>query len=403
MAGVARLMIPSIPSTDEGLKQYLTKLGNEQCQAIEGCIVAAKFDVERLDQAAQKSLRELWEGLRTQLGEIGQTISGFSPDRREQYKALNERVQNLTRYLQTSPAPANLSGTLPAQQGTQQSDLIVAQTNPHTNPVKPAQYTFCAAAFLEQALQRQPFDTRCITHSILKGVAVHQQASGRRPDTNPTILQVLTCGWLNLQLAARPIFGGRPQSADTQQTFYQDLLNRFAVGEAAILTKAPPTSAVYKSDVIEAPLTVAVYRFKDGYVVFNPHGSPEIGNRAYIKIFPSAEKLSQYLSTAFKFLDFPDYPNDDINPETGRDNPNMVEMTWVTLKESQGTQPSALALPAPAQANPRPAPAQAQADRAYLPMAVAGLALSGLGLLYILWRNGLGAASIRLSTENPEL
>ncbi|MBU6384141.1 MAG: hypothetical protein KGR16_07520, partial [Verrucomicrobia bacterium] len=174
MAGVARLMIPSIPSTDEGLKQYLTKLGNEQCQAIEGCIVAAKFDVERLDQAAQKSLRELWEGLRTQLGEIGQTISGFSPDRREQYKALNERVQNLTRYLQTSPAPANLSGTLPAQQGTQQSDLIVAQTNPHTNPVKPAQYTFCAAAFLEQALQRQPFDTRCITHSILKGVAVHQ-------------------------------------------------------------------------------------------------------------------------------------------------------------------------------------------------------------------------------------
>ncbi|MBX7066040.1 MAG: hypothetical protein K1X28_02300 [Parachlamydiales bacterium] len=233
-----------------------------------------------------------------------------------EYPALQLRYTEITQQLDALRVPISSERS----EEKENPDLIVADMNQYTGRrgMDASACTSCAAAFIRNVLRGNPLSIATIQSCIRQGQAAHDQASARvvrGANANLSAIDVLTHGDLNLRSAGRPI-SGRVKSTAPQE--YRNIMRGLERGRAAILTKAPYSSAIIRRE--------------NDYVYFDSHGEPETGNRAFIRTFRSEEDLCGYLAHKYGYIDFDDV---DFDIATGQDNPNMYELTFVEAAQIQ--------------------------------------------------------------------
>ncbi len=185
----------------------------------------------------------------------------------------------------------------------------------------------CAVAFLA-GLKQQASLQDAMEKSIPVGRAAHEAATKatKSPvNTNFNAQQIIQHGRLGLRELGKSVTG-RPTSLRNVSRHYRDTLIPALLDKArvrngltlAIFTKVPLSSAIACRHLPGG---------KHQFFFFDSHGEIATNNLAFVRTFNRAEGLCDYLANRYGFD--AEFPNVDFDLDSGQDNPNNYELTFV--------------------------------------------------------------------------
>lgn len=207
--------------------------------------------------------------------------------------------------------------------------LIVSKTNQYQAGGKNASIcTSCSAAFIQLIKENKPLTEQTIIESIREGNRIHETVTRNtkaQANTNFNAQQVVQHSGRGFKEIGKPVIKRPTNSRKIAEHYENELITPFLRGDrkqgnltSAVLTKAPYSIAL-------------IYQHHEKrFVFFDSHGEPETNNQAFIRTFENPKSLCQYLATKYGYIDFPDV---DFDIETGQDNPNCYELTFINISK----------------------------------------------------------------------
>jgi hypothetical protein len=227
--------------------------------------------------------------------------------------------------LELALAMSKVEVSMPTSSTSSRPNLVVSAMNQYqaSKGGDASLCTSCAAAFLRLLKEGRPLTATTVDESLEKGQEAHSAAAKklhRGANANLNAKDVIVHGGLGLQEKGRSI-SNRPTKANLVSQHYQQVL------VPALQDQNRRTGALTTAILTKAPYSLAVAHRNGQFIVFDSHGESATNNRAFIRSFNDPKTFCDYLANRFGFdAEFGDI---DYDVETGRDNPNCYELTFV--------------------------------------------------------------------------